>query len=581
MSETRPNAATDQAELERLRAAVMCSGDLAYEWDLTDNSIIWLGRTGELFGLKDADKITTGDAFYRRLHPDDLLIRRRVLGQHIEESKPFDCEYRIRTDTGEFRWVHERGSVRLSPQGEPVSMAGTLRDVTALKQNVARLEFKANYDELTGHFNRARLRDTLDQAIAFASRYRVGGAYLVIGLEKLTKFADAFGYETTDAIILAVGQRLERNLRASDTIGRAGGDSFGVILANCPEGHLETVAKKILDVVQSTAVSTPSGPIHATVSVGGAAFPDGPNRAHDIMARAELALQEARDAGRNCFQRYNHSEAQRRDRRENVEVAERVQEALKDGRLVLAYQPIVAAGSHEVSHYECLLRMIGPDGKVHTAASFMPVIEEMGLVRQVDQHVIELAVKELVEYPEVHLAVNVSGLTACDRSWLRLLVALVKSGRGIAERLTVEITETVALQDIDESAHFVTAVRELGSRVALDDFGAGYTSFRNLKALAVDVVKIDGSFVRNVSENLDNQLFVKTLLGLANGFSLTTVAECVETAEDAATLARHGVDYLQGYYFGRPQIERPWLARKSALSLPTAEIMRLPPVVEG
>jgi len=177
---------------------------------------------------------------------------------------------------------------------------------------------------------------------------------------------------------------------------------------------------------------------------------------------------------------------------------------------------------------------------------------------------LELAVEELSAYPELSLAVNVSGHTTSDRNWLRTLGTLVRGIPEVARRLTVEITETVALQDIDETARFVRKLRDLGCRVSLDDFGAGYTSFRNLKALEVDCVKIDGSFVRGLSENVDNQLFVRTLLGLAEGLGLVTVAECVETAPEAALLTRRGVRFLQGWHFGKPEIDRPWLAAPAA-----------------
>jgi EAL domain-containing protein (putative c-di-GMP-specific phosphodiesterase class I) len=140
----------------------------------------------------------------------------------------------------------------------------------------------------------------------------------------------------------------------------------------------------------------------------------------------------------------------------------------------------------------------------------------------------------------------------------------------MAERLTVEITETVALEDIDETARFVRSLRDLGCRVALDDFGAGYTSFRNLKALAVDCVKIDGSYVRGLEDNVDNQLFVRTLLGLAEGLGLVTVAECVETAPEAALLTRRGVRFLQGWHFGKPEIDRPWLVAPAVVPVPAA-----------
>jgi EAL domain-containing protein (putative c-di-GMP-specific phosphodiesterase class I) len=202
--------------------------------------------------------------------------------------------------------------------------------------------------------------------------------------------------------------------------------------------------------------------------------------------------------------------------------------------------------------------MIERDGTVIPAAKFMPVIEQLGLIRDVDRYVLETAVRELSEHEGTSYAINVSALTANDRSWLRLLIALLRNAGAVAERIIVEITETVALQDIEETANFVAQVRDLGCQVALDDFGAGYTSFRHLKSLAVDTVKIDGSFVRGIANNVDNQLFVRTLLGLAKGFDLGTIAECVEDQADADALAEEGVDLLQGYFFGAPTIEPPW-----------------------
>jgi EAL domain-containing protein (putative c-di-GMP-specific phosphodiesterase class I) len=192
------------------------------------------------------------------------------------------------------------------------------------------------------------------------------------------------------------------------------------------------------------------------------------------------------------------------------------------------------------------------------AAQFVPIVERLGLVRVLDRRVLELAVRELTEHANVRLALNISGLTPADHGWLRALMAMVGSRPDIASRLIIEITETAAIQDIDETARFVSTVRGLGCQVALDDFGAGYTSFRHLKTLTVDIVKIDGSYIMHIAGNEDNQLFVRTLVDLAKNFGLRTVAECVETEADAAVLGGMGVDCLQGYHFARPSLDRPW-----------------------
>jgi EAL domain-containing protein (putative c-di-GMP-specific phosphodiesterase class I) len=184
----------------------------------------------------------------------------------------------------------------------------------------------------------------------------------------------------------------------------------------------------------------------------------------------------------------------------------------------------------------------------------------MGLMRLVDRRVLDLGVSVLKENPEINLSINVSGMTAVDPVWLRQLRAHLEARPDVASRLILEITETVALDDIADSSRFVRSVNEFGCRVALDDFGAGYTSFRHLRGLDVDLVKIDGSFVRDLPTNQDNQLFVRTLIQLAKGIGLKTVAEWVETEEEAELLRRAGIDFLQGWHYGKPVIELPWTA---------------------
>jgi EAL domain-containing protein (putative c-di-GMP-specific phosphodiesterase class I) len=208
--------------------------------------------------------------------------------------------------------------------------------------------------------------------------------------------------------------------------------------------------------------------------------------------------------------------------------------------------------------------MRSEDGRIITASEFVPIVEQLGFIRLVDRFVLEKAVEELTVHTGVTLGFNISGLTAADRPWLRSLISLLRAKPEIARRLVVEITETAALYDIEESARFVSTLRRAGCRVALDDFGAGHTSLRYLQSLAVDTVKIDGSFVRNLASSPESQMFLRHLLGLAKGFGFATVAECVEHAEEAEILRREGVGFLQGYYFGRPTIERPWLGAAAA-----------------
>jgi EAL domain-containing protein (putative c-di-GMP-specific phosphodiesterase class I) len=245
--------------------------------------------------------------------------------------------------------------------------------------------------------------------------------------------------------------------------------------------------------------------------------------------------------------------------RRNSAIVGTVKAALRQNRLLFAYQPVVCAATGIVDYFECLLRIRDEAGNILPGAEFITAVEDFGLIGLIDRFVLERAVQELGTHPEVKLGFNVSGLTACDRPWLRALSSRLRNRPDLARRVIVEITETAALSDIEETGRFVDTLRDAGCRVALDDFGAGHTSLRHLQSLAVDTVKIDGSFIRNLADSPENRVFLRHLLGLTKGFGLSTIAECVENAADAALLRAEGIGYLQGYHIGAPATERPWL----------------------
>ena len=561
---------TESTQDQVLRAALLAAGDVVYEWDLTTDRIEWVGPVFEFFGTNKIEPYSVGEHYHGRINPEDLPFRLKLLSDHYLGREAFDCEYRVRRADGRMCWVHERGFADFDDEGQPIRMRGLLRLIDDRKQNEARLEHLANFDELTGHLNRNRLRDALHHSMAHAIRYQTEGAFLCVGLDKLSLINDAYGYLAADAVIVGAGQRLEKAVRECDTIGRIGGDVYGLVLGQCPEADMAKVADKILRMFREQPIQTPVGPIHVSVSIGGVAFPSYVQTPAEAMTRGEAALREAKGQGRDCHCFYHLTDEQRSEHRRDIVLGKQVKEAVKDDRLTLAYQPVVVSKTGAVAFYECLLRLQAEDGSLIPAGEFIPVVERLGLSRMIDRKVLELGVEQLRKDPEVCLALNISGLTASDQSWLRRLISLVGGHPEIASRLTVEITETAAIQDIEESARFVATVRDLGCKVALDDFGAGYTSFRHLKALTVDVVKIDGSFVRDIATNRDNRLFVRTLVGLAQGFGLETVAECVENKTSADILAEEGADYLQGYYFARPELEREW-PHMAVITPPDAE----------
>jgi EAL domain-containing protein (putative c-di-GMP-specific phosphodiesterase class I) len=297
-----------------------------------------------------------------------------------------------------------------------------------------------------------------------------------------------------------------------------------------------------------------------TVTVGGVIAPRHARTVDEVLVRVQEAMSRAKARRRGSFQAYHPSVDREARRRENMRATDEIVAALNDRRVALVFEPVARTGSRETAFYECLMRLQRPDGSLLPAQDVVPVAERLGLVRLLDHRVLELVVDELEAAPHLRASLNVSPPSTTDPDWWNGLVAQLRMRPGVAERLIIEITETAAIHDINETLGFVTRAKDLGCRIAIDDFGAGYTSFRNLRKLGVDLVKIDGAFVQNILRSADDRAFVQTLIDLARRLGLETVAEWVQDEEAAAMLAGWGCDNLQGALIGLASTERPWIA---------------------
>ena len=557
LAENDRAAGAGGAELERLRLALAASGDAVYDWNMVGDEIVWSDGAIALFGVSDVTEIANPRDLEKRIGVADLPVRARALFRHIGGQATYDCAYRLQRGDGAIIWVQDRGIAVAGHEGRARRMVGSLREIPDPAAGQAGLPEAGAFDTLSGHLNRARLRAALDQALAVNARFATPCVCLSVGIDGLGDIVERHGPEVADELIVGLGRILEDCLRGCDAIGRSGQDRFGVVLGACAEEMMAGAAAKVLAAVERSPIHTAAGPMRLAVSVGGVGVPSVACTGHEALIRSEEALAGAKRAGGGRFVACRLSRTQRRVRHADQRVAHRVIAALRERRLRLAFQPIVEPESGETMLHECLLRMVDDRGRIVDAASFMPAVERLGLTSKVDRRALELVVAALRQEPGIRLALNISGLTVGDPAWRRAFIALLRGNREVAERLTIEITETAMLDDISESIRFVSGLRELGCQVALDDFGAGHTSLAQLEALAVDVVKIDGSLVRALRANPDNHDFVRTVMDITSSFGLITVAEGIETAEDAAALRRHGVDYLQGHYLGRPTAELP------------------------
>jgi diguanylate cyclase (GGDEF)-like protein len=536
----------------RLRLAAQAAGAAAFDWDIAARQIHWDGATDILPLHLDAGNARN---FLESVAPEGRSALLKIAESHNAGATPFLVDIEVASAMGAVTFTMVGTHI---PGEGGAHLIGMMRDTTERVHEVRRLSYLATRDELTGHLNRNALREELAQAIESAKAEGRNCAFLVASIDRLAMINDGFGFDAGEEVIMGVGERLARTLRGSDIIGRIAGNKFGVILKNCREREIAVVAARLRSSVRANGIETRSGQVVATCSVGAVWLPQAASTSQEAMLRAEQALDRARVNGRDGFAAYQPSPSRETARLRMMQISDEVMLALKENRLRLAHQPIIQAHSRDVSHYECLLRMVKPDGSVLTAGHFVPAAEQMGIVHLVDRFALETAVGRLKSHGDLTLAVNVSGTAASDPVWLQSFVDYVRAEMGVAPRLIVELTETAALHHFEENAHFVSQLRELGVRVAIDDFGAGYTSFRNLQMLHVDTVKIDGSYVRDLSQSPDNQLFVRTLVGLAKSFNIKTVAEWVGSDDDAALLQDFGVDYFQGFHFGEPVIDPKW-----------------------
>jgi diguanylate cyclase (GGDEF)-like protein len=545
------------AEAERLQLAVSSAVIAAFNWTIADDRIVWDGALEIL-----PAQIVQRDRSQGRtlLASMNSKLRQRftaLIDSRSPENVHFDIDVEMASALGTV-WYVFLGTRVPDMDGRTERLTGVVREITERKHQLHRLTYLATRDELTGHLNRNSLRMELAEAIATAQAQERHCGFLVASIDRLAIINDSYGFDAADEVIVAVGERLARTLRSTDVIGRTAGNKFGVILKNCTEGDIAVVADRLRAVVRGDVVETRAGRVSVTSSVGAVWLPGSASSSQEAMLRAEEALERARSRGRDGFSIYHHSELREGARLRLMAVADEVVAALKEDRLIFAYQPIIDAKTREVAEYECLLRMIKPDGSIAPAGHFIPAAEQLGLVRLVDRRALEMAIAALHANPEVNLSVNVSGTTAQDSAFLQSFVEYVKQNESVARRLVVELTETAALHHFEENARFVSRLREMGCRVAIDDFGAGYTSFRNLQMLRVDKVKIDGSYVAALKSSPENQIFVRTLVDLAKNFNLKTTAEWVGSEEEACLLEGFGVDHFQGFFFGEPQIAPAW-----------------------
>ncbi len=490
-------------------------------------------------------------------HPEDIDLDAQHLRDLLTDRMPsYQVEKRYRHAWGHYFWVLVTVSLVCDDQDGPLYVISQIQDISERKELARRLEYLVDHDFLTGLFNRRRFEEEVVRETQRAERYGSSGAVLMIDLDNFKDINDAFGHKAGDDLLKSVAGALRHRIRQADILARVGGDEFAVLLPETDAEQVQIVADVIVKTLHQHLAVLGERSIHITVSVGAALFDD--LDAASVLACADLAMYEAKAAGRDRFVVYRPGQSPGEGASVRLADAERIRKALREDRLLLYCQPILDLSENQVCQYELLLRL--PDdrgGEPLLPGAFLYVAERSGLIQAIDCWVASKAIALIAEHQRAGrrlvLHVNLSGKSIGDSKVAAFTESALADAGIDPTSLVYELTETAAIANIEKAKAFTQRLRARGCRFALDDFGAGFGSFFYLKALPFDYLKIDGEFIRGITANSMDRLVVDAIVGIAHGMGMKTIAEFVPDGDTARLLKKRGVDYAQGYHIGRPR----------------------------
>ncbi len=444
--------------------------------------------------------------------------------------------------------------------GKAVGRMWIFEDVTTERRNADQLVYLAERDALTGLYNRHRFNEEMGRMVAEAQRGSTRVALLFFDLDEFKYINDTFGHRAGDATLIRVAGEVGGQVRRNEIFARLGGDEFAILVPDISEEMLKILAERITRSIAQVRFQFEGQSLRLTCSCGIAVYPDHARNTEDLVARADAAMYQAKEAGKNAWRIYRADLDDSQRMVMQLSWNDRILQALENDLMDLHFQGIYTAKERTLVHFEVLLRMRDKDDRTLTImpGDFIPVAEKSGKILEIDRWVLSRSIKMLADVSAIPaLAVNISGRSLDDPTLPQFIADELRRLGVPAKRLLVELTETSAVSDLHDARRFIEALQHTGCGVCLDDFGTGFSSFAYLKHLHVDAIKIDGLFIRNLARDPDNQLFVKAMVSVARGMHKTIIAECVEDEETLLMLAAFGVDCVQGYHLEKPVANPP------------------------
>ena len=536
----------------RFRALVQNSFDIITIHDSNGLTTYESPAASRILGYPPGTLI--GKTPFETLHPKDVARARTAFDALIKgETSVAPVVLRFRHADGSWIHLEALGNNLLDHPGIR-GIVLTSRDITERTRAEERVQYLANYDVLTGLPNRFLMQDRLTQVIANAHRNRLRVALMHIDLDRFKVVNETLGHYVGDALLKQAAERIRKAIRDADTVARVGGDEFTLVFPNVTSLQtLSAAAEVVLDEL-ARAFAGDGQDLFVSASVGISLYPDDAGSVDELIKHADGAMSSAKHLGRNNFQFYTAGMNQEVQDRMQIEAGLRT--AIQRNELSLLYQPKIDLATRRIFGAEALLRWNHPKLGMISPSRFVPVAEEAGLVGQIGEWVLHTACRQIREWQDaghsLQVAVNVSARQFQDYDVAELVMDIMRDTGALAQNLEIELTESAVMSDAEASIVTLERLAALGVQIAIDDFGTGYSSLSYLKRLPLDLLKIDQSFVRDISSDPNDAAIVRAIITLARSLGIMVIAEGVENEAQLAFLNAYGCQYAQGYLFGRP-----------------------------
>jgi diguanylate cyclase (GGDEF)-like protein/PAS domain S-box-containing protein len=528
-----------------------------WEFELSSRLCVWSDGMYRIHGVEPERFEPTMESMHALLHPDDADTYVEVFRNAVAAREPFFVQHRIVRPDGEERTVMVKGAFVPGDPGRPGHYVGTTEDISGRLSYEERLWELANRDPLTGLFNRRRFREELARELVSSRRREEGGALLIFDIDSFKDINDSLGHPAGDSLLARMGEHLKGRIRASDTLARIGGDEFAVILPGCDLGEAREIAEQLVkDLAKGPNVTIAGWTRAVTAGVGVAHFGPGTERTgEELLVEADLAMYRAKGMGPGNVEVFD--EQMRGQLASRMEIEGELREALEQGHLLLHYQPITSLPDGVAIGCEALVRWNHPERGLMPPAHFIPVAEDSGLIVDVGAWVLEEACRQAEAWRQrdrhLHVSVNVSPVQLLRDDIASLVTKTLKATGLPPQLLYVEVTESSLIEEAGKIAPALQVLRDLGVKIAIDDFGGGSSSLSYLSVLPVDLIKIDRLFIDGLPDSSDDRAIVSAVLSLAEELDLAVVAEGVENDRQHWELQGMGCRLGQGFLYAKPR----------------------------